>query len=404
MKIIKEFQGGGSSAGTLLVEDNSGKKVVLKFANWSGIGSNGIPWLKAQFTRLKELKASLSPLGASRIPEVYDYAESNDGVYYTLQYYPKGIPLSIYHFERPEAGTEDFFKDFIELLSFMSKEFYSKGKLETPDGYLEHVHISRLNYRLGLLYKKEGDVYERLIKNRSFKLNNGATYKLEELFNEIWNLDIISINNQDYLNASTLLHKLKNDAVILDHLTPSFLPKFAHGDALLRNFMKIPNKPLIVFDVRGVELPDNSPARIDISYELGKYLHGILLEIIRNDAFTLEITKQNGFLSFQLNYDLHDKRVLNFLAIRKEMPTLMKNHAALNQIMQEESDWFQKSLFCEATHFLTDAVNRLENDLSSSHAIAYYLIGTLLLNDYFNEHESIHSGINKSRSQDYCLS
>lgn len=385
MKIIKQLPGGGSSAGTLLAQDANGREVVLKFANWSGIGSNGIPWLKAQFARLKELKASLSPLGASRIPEVYDYVENNDGVYYTLQYYSEGIPLSIYHFERPEGGSDAFFNDFNELLTFMSEEFYAQGTLEIPEYYLEHVYIARLNYRLGLLYQKEGEVYEKLIKNRSVTLDDGTVYSLAEFFKEVWNLDMISINHTDYLNARILLEQL-NDPVVLEQLKPSFLPKFAHGDGLLRNFMKMPDEQLMVFDVRGVELPNNSPARIDITFELGKYLHGILLEIVRNDAFILEITKNKGVLSFQLHYDLSDNRVSNFLEVREKMPGMLQGHAALNQVMKEENDWFKKALFAEATHFLTDAVNRLENDPSSRHAIAYYLIGIMLLNDCFNKY------------------
>ncbi len=385
MKIIRQLHGGGSSAGTFLAEDKKGREVVMKFSNWSGIGSNGVPWLKAQFDRLKELKKQLPTIGASTIPEVYNYSENSDGVFYTLQYYKEGTPLSLYHLDSTEEESESFINDLNNLLTLMSDQFYSQGKLEVPNNYLERTHISRLNYRLELLYKKEGEVYEKLIKGIFVEINDNDYCEIENLFDEIWRLDNILINNKSYLNARVLLEKFEKTPHLLDKLKPQFLPKFAHGDALLRNFMKMPDGTLNIFDVRGVELPDNSPARIDITYELGKFLHGILLEIVRNDLFSLDIKKEKGLIKFQLQYDLNHKGVVKFLEVRKKMPKLFKNNPSLNKVLLDEPDWLQKAFFSEASHFLADAVNRLENDSSGKHAIAYYLIGTILLNEYLQE-------------------
>ncbi len=390
-EMIRPLQGGGSSAGTFLVRDHSGREVVLKFANWAGIGSNGIPWLKAQAARLRELKQDLPAEGAERIPEVYDYFEGKGLVYYTLEYLHGGKPLSIYHLEKTDGDAESFLDDLDTLLTMMSKQFYSQGKLDVPDGYIDRVHLNRLNYRLGLLRKKEGDVYERLIKNRSFEFSNEGYRDISELFDQIWSSGFVSINGKKYPNVSTLLSSLETDSSFLQWLQPKFLPKFAHGDGLLRNFMKMPDGGIKVFDVRGVILPDNSPSRIDIPYELGKFLHGILLEVIRNDLFDLKLTRHGDDLDFVLEYDSNNQNVLNFLEVRRRMIELFKSHPDLIEVLKDEPDWLEKALFAEASHFLADAVNRLDKDLSGRHTIAYYLIGTMLMNEFLSDHAAVHS-------------
>ncbi|MFA5088075.1 MAG: ROK family protein [Candidatus Omnitrophota bacterium] len=385
-KILKKLVGGGSSAGTYLVRDKDGREIILKFATWAGIGSNGIPWLQSQVKRLRELKENLPPLGASKIPEVYDYEEKEGLVYYTLEYLKDGRPLSLYHLEHPEGGPEAFLEDLENMLDLMAEQFYSQGRLDLPEDYIKRVHVSRLNYRMGLLKRQEGEVYERLIKNRPFKFGNGRHRDIASLFNEIWNRSTISINGHAYANAPNLVYALEANPVFMEGITPSFLPRYAHGDALLRNFMRMKDGSIKVFDVRGVDLPDNSPARVDITYELGKFLHGILLEIVRNDLFDMEIRRgSGGELEFELHYDMDNPSVKNFLEVRRKMPELFKNHPGLNKILKDEPRWLVKALFAEASHFLADAINRLENDLSGRHTIAYYLIGTMLLNDYFGE-------------------
>jgi len=389
MKIIQELHGGGSSAGNFLVEDGQGRVVVMKFANWSGIGSNGIPWLKSQFDRLKELKGSLDYTDKKLVPEVYEYVEDENSAYYTLQYYDKGVPLSTYHLHNLDKNEEDFLNDLYDLLSLLSEKFYSQEKLSVPDGYLERVHKERLNYRLGLLYKKEGEVYEKLIKNRSIKIT-GKNYELESLFSRMWALEKIVINGKEYQNTRILWDKF-NNMDLLNQVKPAFLPRLAHGDALLRNFMKLPNEELIIFDVRGVNLPDNSPARIDIPYELGKLLHGILLEVIRNDLFSLEMEEET--MNFHLNYDAVHKGVAKFIQVREKMPDLFKNHPSINKVLKNEENWFGKAIFAEATHFLADAINRLENDPTGRHTMAYYLIGTILLNEYMQNYSQRKQGV-----------
>lgn len=378
MEILQELHGGGSSAGNFLVKDIRGRVVVMKFANWSGIGSNGIPWLKSQFDRLKDIKESLQNADKDLVPEVYEYGEDQESAFYTLQYYEDGKPLSTYHLENTFLTKEDFLKDLDKILYLLAEKLYSQEKLDVPSGYLERVHKYRLNYRLGLLYKKEGEVYEKLIKNRCIKIT-GKNHPLETLFSKMWNLDKIVINNIEYENTRILWDRF-NCSNLLEKVKPSFLPRLAHGDALLRNFMKLPNEELVIFDVRGTHLPNNSPARIDIPYELGKLLHGILLEIIRNDLFTLEIDEHN--MHFHLNYDLNNPSIDKFLKVRESMPSLFKNNISIKRVLSEEENWLNKAIFAEATHFLADAINRLENDETGRHTVAYYLIDTMLLNKY----------------------
>ncbi len=389
-KIIRWLDGGGSSAGVLLVKDLKNQTVVLKFANWAGIGSNGTFWLKAQVSRLKELRNVLPPSKKERIPQIYDYFENIDPtgrnglVYYTMEYIQHGAPLSLFYWDHPENTANQFLADLNEIVTFLSNDLYALGALPVPAGYIKRVHRNRLTYRLNLLRQTNGPVYERLIRDNKLSVGEIEYQDITALFEEIWKSDTIIINGKEYPNATAILKGLEKTPDLFKLVS---LPQYGHGDALLRNFMKMPDTtPSKIFDVRGIELPENSPDRVDIPYELGKMLHGILLEVVRKNNFSIGLVRQtNGRLSFILNVDAANPAVKTFFQVRSQMPELFKHNKALNEVLKNEPNWLKKAIFAEATHFLADAVNRLENDKSGRHAIAYYLLGVMLMQNIMND-------------------
>ncbi|MDI1352953.1 MAG: hypothetical protein PSV35_09375 [bacterium] len=169
-------------------------------------------------------------------------------------------------------------------------------------------------------------------------------------------------------------------------MKPNFLPKYTHGDALLRNFLRLPDGRQKIIDVRGIFLPNNSPALIDISYELGGIIHGFLLEIIRANLFDLKIQRnREGLRCFFLQFQTNNTVVANFLEVRNQILNIFQNHVELQSILHGDPYWMTRAIFSEATHFLTDAINRLEQDSSGRHTVAYYLIGATLLSSYAKE-------------------
>jgi hypothetical protein len=380
-QIKKIFTDGGSSAKTMLVEKNK-KLVVLKYATWSGIGSSGIPWLKAQSKRLKALKKQLPEAGAKAIPFVYEQYDKDNLFYYTMEYFSDSYPLSIYYFAHPDDAASNYLSDIKKLISFLSLNVYSNGKLPVPKNYVEIVHLTKIKYRLSYLTQTHGEFYKNFLEKKYLHFKSKIYKDLSSLFHEILNEQKLIINNKLYTNAPLILSFIEKSPQIISNLTPKFLPKYAHGDGTLRNYLKLKNGEFILIDVRGIDLPNNAPSRICIPYELGKILRTFYLEVVRKNLFSINVENDGKYIKYTLEYDSSDPSVLVFFDIRKKLEVTMAQHSELNLILTKEPNWIEKVFFAEACHFLADASNRLESDPKGYQTIAYYLIGTILLNEY----------------------
>ncbi|MCX5667271.1 MAG: 3-dehydroquinate synthase [Candidatus Omnitrophica bacterium] len=381
-EIIKPYTTGGSSADTFLARDRQGRQVIVKHSTWAGVGSNGIPWLRAQYKRLKELKQSLGPEGAAMIPEVYEYHETNELAFYSMQYLEGGKPLPFYFLEHASGGAQPFLDDLESMIDQFCRHLYSRGNLEVPVDYVQKVHLARVDYRFGLLTKKEGDVYDKLISGRPFAIENARYDDISYMFEELSKAPVIRINGVDHTNLPRLISEVKADHGLIERLKPRSILKYAHGDLLLRNVMRMGDGNFRLFDVRGVDLPGNSPSRIDLTYELGKILHSFLLEIVRNNLFDISVRKEGGTFAFDIKYHTSKSAVANFLEVRRRLPEMLRNQPRLMELLKDEPLWLEKALFAEATHFITDAPNRLSQDPSGKHTLAYYAIGTQLLDEF----------------------
>ncbi|MDP3732900.1 MAG: aspartate aminotransferase family protein, partial [Candidatus Omnitrophota bacterium] len=378
-EILDLIRNGGSSAATFLVRDSQKREVILKYSDWAGIGSNGMEWLKAQYKRLRQLRESLPPQGAALIPQVYDYRETEEYVFYTHEHLRNTEPLPFYFLRHASGGAQAFLDAIGNLLDLFSQFVYSQGKLDAPDDYVEKTHLKRIDYRLGLFANRDTEVYERLIKGRLFSIGGKQYQDISYLFEDLFNRETIYINGKKYPNLPELLEILKSQPELLERLHPGFIPEYTHGDLLLRNILRSADGSLHIIDVRGVDLPENAPSRIDITYELGKVAHSFLLELVRNNLFDLDIQQENGDFYVGLRYKTEYPAVVNFLKARDIFPEFLKRHPALAHLLKDEPYWLEKTLFAEATHFITDAVNRLSQDTSGKHSLAYYAIGTKLL-------------------------
>ena len=360
------FADGGSSAKTLLVT-RAGRDQVLKYATWDGIGSSGIPWLRAQAARLLELKQALPPDAALSVPEVFETYDTDDLFLYSMQYYPGSHSMSVYYFDRPAEALVGYADDIVRLLTLMSENLYSAGRLPVPDNYIEHVHLDKIVYRLSYLTKSSGRFFDTYL----------ATTTLPETFAALLDAPSITTNGQRYVNAPALIDRLRHSSHVAA-LTPAFLPLYAHGDGTLRNYLKLPGQRFALIDARGTNLPGDAPSRTCISYELGKVLRTFYLEIVRRNAF--QLTRDHHH-HFQLTFD-NTPAVKAFEEIRRGIIEALPRHQALSAVLADEPQWLEKALFAEACHFLADASNRLESDPTGQQTLAYYLIGTQMLNDY----------------------
>src|SRR5476651_1545111 len=97
--IINTFSSGGSAGKTLLIKhsDGDGSNRILKYAQWEGIGYNGIPWVESQAKRLKVLKKVIPQPAKLLLPSVYELHKSNNLIYFTSESYDNAVPLSSYY-------------------------------------------------------------------------------------------------------------------------------------------------------------------------------------------------------------------------------------------------------------------------------------------------------------------
>lgn len=360
------FADGGSSAKTLLVADGNCQK-VLKYATWEGIGSSGVPWLRAQSARLQELRGFLPSDCSLVVPEVFEEYMGDSFFYYTSEYFHGSEALSVYFFKHPQEARVAYLTEINQLITGMVGYFYAAGRLPVPEGYIGKVHLNKITYRLSYLTQRTGLFWDEYLHGTS----------LPRMFKELLTAGTIHVNGREYCNAPRLVAALQNNPHTTASLTPVFLPEYAHGDSTLRNYLFLADKTIALIDVRGNTLPGNAPSRICVPYELGKMLRTFYLEIVRQNAFQVS----GGASSFALEFDVGNPAVAAFLEVREQLINALPTNSALAALLADEPDWLRKTLFAEACHFLADAANRLESDRSGRQTLAYYLIGTILLND-----------------------
>lgn len=386
-EILNSFGTGGSSAETLLVKDReNGIKYILKFSTWDGVGSSGIPWLKTQAKRLIELKNLKAPELKNKIPVVYKIFSSKNLYYYAMDYFENSLPVSLYYFNNPRIKLDNFILDIKEIIKLMCV-LYSKGWTTPPKNMIYNAHVLRIKKRTKLLTQRKGPTYENVIKNRQIKFSGKYVFRdLTYLFNELFESKKIMINNKAYLNSNFILPIINNDKVI-NMLTPEYIPLYYHGDSTLRNFLRCPDGSIRMIDVRGLDLPKNTVSIIDVAYEMGKLMRTFFLEIIRSNNFTIRMIKKEPQFSF--SFELKEtKSVKNFLEIHEKFSNILEKCMKNNRILASEKGLIKRTHFAEASHFLADAVNRMESDPSGMQTLAYYFLG-LELFDIFLKGEKL---------------
>jgi hypothetical protein len=269
--------------------------------------------------------------------------------------------------------------------------------LETPKDYVKKTHIERVENRLKLFIREKTETYQRYVDGKKISMHNFIEQDMADFFKNLIKQEIIRINGKVYKNPLLILREIEKNKKLLNYLTPTFVPEFFHGDSLLRNYLKISDRSIKIIDVRGKNLPHNTTSQICIPFELGKILHSIEMDIVRSDNFSLRVDKIKNNISVEFTYHVNNKNIYELLQVREQMPTVFSKNKALKIFLQNEPHWLKQSLLAEACHFLSDAINRLAQDQRGYHALAYFIIGTKLLNDLFHRFEGVTFPSQKNR-------
>jgi hypothetical protein len=377
---VHGFHAGGSVARTFLVKDKGQRPFILKYADWDGIGYNGTPWVETQTQRLIDLRKLLQQDAAQYLPIVYEVYREENVFYAIIEYFKGATTVSEYYLKYDGELIQPYLFDINRIITLLATYFYNLGTIDTPKNYIQDIHINRVKYRLSLFHDNS-ETFKRYVENKEFSLGNFKHKNMAEFFKTLFEQEKIIINGKEYTNALTILQAITHDSKTLAHLTPAFLPRYTHGDSLLRNYLRTNDGDLRIIDLRGNHLPTNTPSEVCIPYDLGKILHSIGMDIVRSNHFKLEVHQAGNNFKFTFKYNRSNKNTEDLLKVREKMLDSLEHNEVLGSFINKEPNWREKSLFAEACHFLSDSVNRLEQDHTGKHSLAYYLIGTILLND-----------------------
>ncbi|MFA5320328.1 MAG: methyltransferase domain-containing protein, partial [Candidatus Omnitrophota bacterium] len=379
-ELLKPIGGGSSGAGVALVKDAAGRNVVMKYTVWEGLTSNGKQDLKAQFERYRKLRIGLPSEAASLLPEVYDFGERQGFTYYTLEYFENAEPVIEYYVRNPDIGLPALQFELKRILDILTGYIYSGKSLPVPQDYAQRVHFDKLDYRLGLLERRDTEFYRNSVQGRAWNNGNLAYKDTAYLFKDLLHADAIWINGQPHKNLTLLTSGLKSAQSMSNVLMPVFLPENSLGDLFLRNILRLPDGSLRFIDVQGIYPEGNLYQYRDPAYDIGKIFKSLLSELVMHDLLSVSI-ETSGNKVFKAEFTLKDKnRTADAIyQAREGLPELVSGHARLGSQMQEKPDWLKSIFLTEAVHFATSASGELIEDQSGEHAIAYYLLANALL-------------------------
>ncbi|MDD5437514.1 MAG: hypothetical protein PHX20_08240, partial [Candidatus Omnitrophica bacterium] len=299
-KLIQSYGRGGSSSYTYLAENAEGRRVVIKYSDWEGISGNGTPWIVRQVEKLKRIETGFPEAARGLYPKVLDFYHEGDIAYYAMECFDGAMDITKYYFYDPFVNPEDIYQSVDSFVTLMADTHYKHDLEVYPDELKTNV-LKRMRYRTGLLTRHEGEIYDRLIKGRSFKVGEVAYPDASYFFGNLMAARYVTINGKVYPNLPILMDILeKNGPALQQRLGPTHYTPFSHGDLPLRNVLLLPDKSARIIDVRGQNIHETSPSKTSVEYDLAKIAHGFLLELVRNGYYTLDASQ--GGAGFEFKY------------------------------------------------------------------------------------------------------
>lgn len=380
---ISELFSGGSAARTFVAyHTKSNTKVIVKTAKWTGITGNGYPWLQKQTEKLINLNKVLPTKYKKYFPQVFE-AYNAEGYYLSiLKYIEDSNNLSDQIIN--DLSIDKSIDVILNCINVLDKILYKHGYLKSNDLHLfNELHLTRLYYRVNLLADNTSETYYQLIANNPI---NGSKHfpnatDLSEIFTEVFKYDSFFINQRQVLSPFKIHSMLEEQQEKIEpHLSMPF--KYCHGDLLLRNIM-ITNHPIFI-DLRGAKIHPLTPDNINLGYELGKIIHSCEAELVRREALESKLEFINGkphfFITDKNNSLCHKLRTIRCKLLNKfSAPSFTLAHTTCNSFLPLEIR------LAEAIHFVTDSVNRLVNNPSGEKCLLYFILGTIKLNDVYND-------------------
>jgi len=305
--------------------------------------------LKQQVHTLMDIEPDLT----AYVPKVIGFDLEKDLPYFIMPFYPYPSLRDLV-FER-NVPRQTICIMLEKLLEFMFEKIYSKKVEAAPLDYVVNTHLNRIRKRLCHVGNLSS-AFESLIKANT-----------------------VQIGSESYENILPLLDNIQKSQELIQKLQP---PKISmvHGDLefahVLVNTKDVNNPSFVLLDPR---IPSGG---LDIAYDLGKLwqtFHGFL-DLIASERFLLgRHSAIKDTVTFEV-FKLADEKIVDFLHhIDETMRTLLIKY----QEIKDDPYLLMRTIFSCATHICSAGPFYLKNDGKEKVAIALYLKGTQLLNDFY---------------------
>lgn len=324
------------------------KHLVRKEARGKGLDklSDEIDWLL-------HLPPHLKPF----FPSVISTERTDEIVWFEMPWYDspslrKNIMTGVYSPDKAWVLLD-------KVLDFMFEEVYS-NIIDTLDDGVEWLvlkHIGRVRDRVTDIYSAS-NVMRNVVK-----------------------LPCVIINGKRYRNIPECILMISERIELLKVLSPSSL-RMVHGDFHFQNILvEYSGNPhgFILADPRG-DLHGS-----DLYYDMGKLWHSFngLYDLIHTDL--CNVTVYNNAAEIEAySLDFANQQILKSYSIIKSMATeVLHKHTEISS----DSHWLLKTLFSQAMHFCSVSAFHLKHDESESRALALYLRGVQLINEFIDVSE-----------------
>jgi hypothetical protein len=232
------------------------------------------------------------------------------------------------------------------LLYLLKRVSYDVGAQSAPSDYIDRLHFRRVRQRTQL------------------------TCDLSPIFRKLVDAREVVINGKVYLNTPAILNLFEKSAALRAFATPASVGPFVHGDLHFENILfDLTSTEFKLVDPRGYEL-------CDIYYDLGKLSHSVngKYDLLHEHLFALDYKAAGKVIEGNLHYT-NDHLVRTYDLIRSHL------HLWCAELTGDDHS-LGRMLFNEAMHFAADMPFHLAHDELENVAVAIYLTGVRLLNQF----------------------
>lgn len=283
-------------------------------------------------------------------PDILCHDLKSDPIWYEMPFYD--IPSLRKLLLTGEVSPDEAIDFLCRVVKFMFDEVYSRN-IKKVSKWVEDKHIKRVETRLA------------------------ETASRAPLFRKIFGAHAIKLNNRLYENVPSLLWKIKHAPELISDLQPEFI-SMVHGDLHFQNIIwdRVADR-FILTDPRGDV--DGS----DFAYDLGKLWHCFdgLYDFMHEDLFVL---KNLRFLANTFCADLvftHTSGVKAYGEIKDKFP-----QRVAPIVSEVDENWLMRAEFNNACHLSSVMPFHIKGDDREHRAIALYLTGVRLMNDFIDKH------------------